>query len=183
MFRRKEKRNPISTNNKNQRDKSKNTGERKLKIYQDRILKTTNKIGYSKTTKKIYQQVVGECTKTYQQPGVRETKQFWSKIREQRSHNRRHWKKLKESEKRDRYLDIARKIQTMEHEGDSDSNSNCCTWNNLQRIGKRTGRLGNKRTIGEHPDKAFSRSLQNTEKSPGDLKDLQLLKLRWKTIS
>ena len=68
-----------------------------------------------------------------------------------------HRVKLKESEKRDEYLDLAserkkqnKKKQTIEHEGDSGTNCNWCTWNNHQRIGKGTGRFGNKRTSVYH---------------------------------
>ena len=57
-----------------------------------------------------------------------------------------HRVKLKESEKRDKFLDLARGLKkTMEHESDSDTNSDWCTWDNLQWIGKGTGRLGNKK--------------------------------------
>ena len=52
--------------------------------------------------------------------------------------------KLKASEKRNRYLDLAtelKKKKTMEHEGNGDTNCNWCTWNNTQRIGKETGNL------------------------------------------
>ena len=34
----------------------------------------------------------------------------------------------------------------MEYEGDSDTNCGWCIWENPQRIGKGTGKLGNKRT-------------------------------------
>ena len=61
--------------------------------------------------------------------------------------------KIKESEKRVKYLDLAKELKkTVEHEGDSDTNCNWCTWNNPQRLGKWTGRLGNKRTSGDHPE-------------------------------
>ena len=61
--------------------------------------------------------------------------------------------KLKESEKRDKYLDLVRELKkTMQHEGDSHINCNLCTCNNPQRIGKRTGRLGNMRTSGDSRD-------------------------------
>ena len=63
-----------------------------------------------------------------------------------------HKVKIKESEKRNKFLDLAREKQTMEREGVGDSSCGWCTWNNPQRIGKGTGRLGNKRTIGEYPD-------------------------------
>ena len=52
-----------------------------------------------------------------------------------------------ENEKRAKNLDLARELKkTMEHESDSDTNCNWCTWNNPQRIGKENGRLENKRT-------------------------------------
>ena len=37
---------------------------------------------------------------------------------------------------------------------------------------KRTERLGNKRTSGDHPDYSIIKISQNTEKSPGDLRRL-----------
>ena len=58
----------------------------------------------------------------------------------------------------------------MEHIGDSDTNSNWCTWNNPQRIDKGTGRLENKRTSGDCPDYSIFKIGQNTEKSSKDLK-------------
>ena len=58
----------------------------------------------------------------------------------------------------------------MEHEGDGDTNCNWCTWNNPERIGKGTGRVGNKRTSGNYPDYSIVKIGQNNEKSPGDLR-------------
>ena len=61
--------------------------------------------------------------------------------------------KLKESQKSYKYIKLARELKTsMENEGDSDTNCNWCTWNNPQRTGKGTGRLGNKRTHIDHPN-------------------------------
>ena len=40
------------------------------------------------------------------------------------------------------------------------------------KIGKRTGRLGNKSTCEDHPDYSIIVIGQNTEKSPGDLRRL-----------
>ena len=52
--------------------------------------------------------------------------------------------KPKESEKRDKYLDLARELKkTMEHESDNDTNCNCCGWYSHQRIGAGTGGLKN----------------------------------------
>ena len=41
--------------------------------------------------------------------------------------------------------------------------------NNPQRIGTLTGRLGNKRTSGDHPNYSIIKIVQNTKKSPGYL--------------
>ena len=62
----------------------------------------------------------------------------------------------------------------MEHESDDDTNFNCCTWNNPQRIRKGTERLGNKRTRKDHPAYSIIKIGLNTEKSPGDLLSLKL---------
>ena len=56
----------------------------------------------------------------------------------------------------------------MEHEGEGDTNYNWCTRNNLQALGKETGRLRNQKTSGEHQDNSFIKIGQNTEKSSGD---------------
>ena len=104
-----------------------------------------------------------------------------------------HGLKAKESENRNRYQYFAKeqKKKNIEPEGYSDTNSNCCTWNNSQRIGKWTGRHGNKRTSGDHPNYSIIKIDKNTEKSPEDLrrpadtqtpvKDHQLT-LEWKTL-
>ena len=60
----------------------------------------------------------------------------------------------------------------MEYESDVYTNYNWCSWYSHQRIGTGTGRLGNKRTSGDHPNKYITEIGQNTEKSPGDLKRL-----------
>ena len=51
-----------------------------------------------------------------------------------------------------------------------DTNCNWCTQNRQQRIGTRTGGLGNKRTSEDNPNYNIVEIGQNTEKSPGDLK-------------
>ena len=45
----------------------------------------------------------------------------------------------------------------MEHEGDYDTNCGWCTLSNPQRIGKETGRLGNKRTIEDDTDYSITK--------------------------
>ena len=58
----------------------------------------------------------------------------------------------------------------MEHEGDGDTIYNWGTWNDFQRIGKGTGKIGNQRTSKDYPDYIITKIGQNTEKSPGDLR-------------
>ena len=60
----------------------------------------------------------------------------------------------------------------MDHEDDSDTNCGWCTWNNPKRIGKESGRRGNKKTNRDHPDNCIIKIGQNTEKSLGDLRRL-----------
>ena len=57
----------------------------------------------------------------------------------------------------------------MKHESDGDTNCKWCSWYSHQRIGTRTGGLGNKRMIGDQPNYSIVGIAQNTEKSPGDL--------------
>ena len=63
--------------------------------------------------------------------------------------------KMTENEKKDKYRDLARKLKknptkTVEHQSDSYTNFNWCSWYSHQRIGTGTGGLGNKRTSGDH---------------------------------
>ena len=61
--------------------------------------------------------------------------------------------KLKKSEKRDEYLDLARELKkTIEHEGDNYTNRDWCFWSSFQRIIKGAGGLGGRRTSGDHPN-------------------------------
>ena len=101
-----------------------------------------------------------------------------------------HWVKLKESEKKDKYLDPDRGMKKL--------------WNmkvivipvviralSAVRIGKKTRRLGNKWTSGDHPNYSIAEIGQNNEKSRGDLRRLGVtqtpvkdhqLTLMWKTL-
>ncbi len=58
----------------------------------------------------------------------------------------------------------------MGHESDSDINCNLCARYGHQRTGSETGRFGNKRTSGDHPNYSVIKIGQNTKKSPGDLR-------------
>ena len=100
--------------------------------------------------------------------------------------------KLKECEKKDKYLDLARElIKTMEHEGDDYTNRDRCVLYSHQRIIKGTGGLRNKRTSRDNPNYYIIEIGQNTKKSPRDLKRLAVtqtsvkdhqLMLMWKTL-
>ena len=81
--------------------------------------------------------------------------------------------KLKESQKKDKYLDLTQELKkTVQHESDVYTNYNWCSWYSHQRINKGTGGLGNKKTSGEHPNYCIIDISQNTEKSHGDLRRL-----------
>ena len=89
--------------------------------------------------------------------------------------------KLKECEKRDKYLNLARELKkTMEHEGDNYINCDWCFWHGNKRIIKGPGEFGSRRMSGDHPNNSITENGQNTEKSP---RDLLSLNLQWKTIS
>ena len=79
--------------------------------------------------------------------------------------------KLKESEKKDKYLDSARELKkTVELASDDYTSYNWSYWYSHQRIGTRTGGLGNNWTNGDNPHYCIIEIVQNTEKSPGDLR-------------
>ena len=84
-----------------------------------------------------------------------------------------HEVKLKESEKKDKYMDLARELKTtMEYEGDGDTN--CCEGARYshQRTDKDTRGLGNLGTSEDYPNYSIVEIGQNTEESPWDLKRL-----------
>ena len=82
-----------------------------------------------------------------------------------------HWVKLKESEKRDEYLNLARELKkAMKYESDGDTNCNWCTWNNPQSADQGTRRLRNHSTSKDHPNYCITKIEKNTEKSPGNLR-------------
>ena len=62
----------------------------------------------------------------------------------------------------------------MEHEGDSDTNSNWCTRYCHQRTSIVTGGFRNKRTSGDHPNYGVVEISQNTKNSQRDLKRLDV---------
>ena len=67
--------------------------------------------------------------------------------------------------------------KSIEHECDSNTNGNLYTWNNPQRIGKETGRHGNKKTRDGHLDYSIIKIGHNTEKSHGDKRILPVVQI------
>ena len=81
--------------------------------------------------------------------------------------------KIKESEKINKYLDLAREFFfLMEYEGDSDTNCGWCTWNSPLWLGKNIVITGNQRNNQENPDHSIIKIDLNTQKNPGDLRRL-----------
>ena len=61
--------------------------------------------------------------------------------------------KINESEKRDKYLDLAREPEkTVEHEGGGDTNFNWRTWNGPQRLFQVDGSVVNRSLNRDHPN-------------------------------
>ena len=66
----------------------------------------------------------------------------------------------------------------MEHEGDSETNSNRCTQNNPERICIGSGWLGNKKTSCDLLDSSIIKFGQNAKESPGDCENWKRKKQR-----
>ena len=98
-----------------------------------------------------------------------------------------HRAKLKESEKKDKYLALARELKkTVEHESDVYINYNWCSWYSYQKITKRTGGFGNKRTSGDYSNYCIVEILLRTTRILRRVletwRDLLSFRLQWKTI-
>ena len=86
-------------------------------------------------------------------------------------------------------MDLARELKkTMKHEGDNYTNRDWCFWFSHKMIIKGTGGIEGWRTSGDHPNYSI---IEDTEKSPGDLRKLagiqisakdHQLTLIWKTL-
>ena len=75
-----------------------------------------------------------------------------------------HRVKLKESEKRDKYLDLARKLKKYGTKSDGDTNRNWRVRYSHQRIDIGTRGFGNKRTSGDHLNYSIVEINQNSRK-------------------
>ena len=88
--------------------------------------------------------------------------------------------KLKESEKKDEYLDLVRELKkTMEHESDTYTNRNWCFWYSHQMIIKGTCWTWKLENKWDHPLLRTARILRRVLETWGDLLSF---KLQWKTI-
>ena len=82
-----------------------------------------------------------------------------------------YWLKLKEGEKRDKYLNLARELKKLWNmKVTVDTNCNWFARYSHQRIGTGTGGLKNKRTSEDPPNYSIIEIDQNTDKSSGDLR-------------
>ena len=90
-----------------------------------------------------------------------------------------HRVKLKESEKKDKYLYDTGELKkiSMEHECKDYTNCNWCSWYSYQRINKGTRGLWNMRASEDHPNYCNEIS-QNSEKCSGDLRRLSVTQTR-----
>ena len=95
--------------------------------------------------------------------------------------------KIKESEKIDKYLNLAREMKketTVEHEGDGDTNCSRCTWNGPQRLERKTVGIGYQRKKNETFQTTallgLARILRRVLETWGDLLSFTLF---WKTTS
>ena len=80
-----------------------------------------------------------------------------------------HRVKLKESEKKNKYLDLARELkQTIEHERDDAISCTWCARYTHQRIGTGSGGLWNKKTSGVYPNYNIIKIGLSSEMSFGD---------------
>ena len=74
-----------------------------------------------------------------------------------------HRVKLKENEKKDKYLDLTKELKkTVEHESDVYTNYNCSSWYSQQMINKGAERIDNKRSE-DHPNYCITEIGHNTE--------------------
>ena len=78
--------------------------------------------------------------------------------------------KLKESEKKDKYPDLARQLKILEHKRDSHTNCYWWSWYSHQKIDKGSGGIGNKKTNGNHPNYNIDKIAENTKRSSVNLR-------------
>ena len=65
-----------------------------------------------------------------------------------------------------------RSEKDVEHESDSDTDCDWRTWNSSERVGTRTGRVGNRSSNRDYPDYGILKISKNTDESPRGLRRL-----------
>ena len=86
-----------------------------------------------------------------------------------------HKVKLKEGEKKVRFLELASKLKNNRHKSNGYTNCNWYSWYSHQRFGTGTGGERKKRTSGDHLNFSIVKIGQNTEKSPGNMRGLTVI--------
>ena len=66
-----------------------------------------------------------------------------------------HGGKIKDTEKRDKYWDLAREKNVIGNESDGNTNYSCCAPDGPQRIGRKTWGIMNQRKNRDHPDNSI----------------------------
>ena len=85
---------------------------------------------------------------------------------------------MKESEKKDKYLDLASDLKkTVEHGSNDCANCDWCVRHSNERIIKGPGELGSWRMSRDYPNDSIAEDGQNTEMSPGDLRRLAVTQM------
>ena len=77
--------------------------------------------------------------------------------------------KLKEGEKKDKFQDLARELK---HEREGNTNFKWSPWYRHQVFGTGTGKVGIKKSSGDHPNYSITEIGQNGEKRLGDFRIL-----------
>ena len=83
-----------------------------------------------------------------------------------------HRGKLKESEKKEKYLKLDRVLKNIEYENDGEASFNWRTRNSHQRMDKGNNVIGNKRVSLNNLYSSVVKIGQNTKKNPGDFRRL-----------
>ena len=82
--------------------------------------------------------------------------------------------KLKKAKRKISIKTLQEDWKIIEHKSDGGTNCNWCAQYSHQNINKGTGERGNKRTSGDHPNDIVIKIGQNTKKSSGDLRRLDI---------
>ena len=75
----------------------------------------------------------------------------------------------------DKYLDLARELKSVEHEGDGNTTSSWCTWINSWKLWKRLQEWENRGRIKTIQTRALARILRSFPETWGDLLSFTLL--------